>query len=51
MAKVMSLLNLAENAPKCNFGVRAQTDMKIWCVEGVHLLKVVSSENLLEIKG
>ena len=40
----MCLHILAESARRCSFGVRAQTETKIWCVKCVHLLKVVSSE-------
>ena len=44
MAKDTSLLIKAESAPGWSFGVRAQTEVKIWCVKDVHLLKLVSSE-------
>ena len=44
MAKVTYLLILAESAPGYSFGVRAQTERKLWCVKNVHFLKVVSSE-------
>ena len=46
MVKVMSLLAKPESALGFVFGVRAQTEMKIWCVTGMCMLKVVSSENL-----
>ena len=46
MAEVMCLLILAESAPGCGLGVRAQTEMKIWCVKDMHLLKVVASEKI-----
>ena len=42
--KVTSLLIGAENALGFSFGVRAQTEMKIWCVKGLYKLKVVSQE-------
>ena len=42
----MCLLILAESAPGCGLGVRAQTEMKIWCVKDMHLLKVVASEKI-----
>ena len=44
MVKVMSLLIKPESALGFVFGVRAQTEMKIWCTTGMCMLKVVSSE-------
>ena len=46
MVKVMSLLIEGESALGFSFGVRAQTEIKIWCVKGMHLLKIVSSEKI-----
>ena len=51
MVKVTSLLIKAESALGFSFGVRAQTEMKIWCVKGMHLLKVVSSEKIQGLTG
>ena len=33
------------------FGVSAQTEMKIWCITGMCMPKVVSSETNLGVKG
>ena len=44
MVKVASRLIEAESALGFSFGVRAQTELKIWCVKGMHLLKAVPSE-------
>ena len=44
LVKVMSQLIKAESALGFSFGVRAWTEMKVWCSEGMHLPKVVSSE-------
>ena len=41
MVRVTSLLIIAASALVFNFGVRAWTEMKIWCVVGMHRLKVV----------
>ena len=40
MVKVTSLHIEAESALGFSFGVRAQTEMKIRCVKGMHFLKV-----------
>ena len=40
MVKVMSLLIKPESALGFVFGARAQTEMKIWCVTGMCMLKV-----------
>ena len=45
MVKVTSLLVKPESALGFDFG--AQTEMKIWCVTGMHMLKVISSETNL----
>ena len=44
MVKVMRLLIKARSGHGCSFGVRAWTEMEIWCVEGICGLKVVGSE-------
>ena len=44
MVKVTSLLVKAESGLGCSFGVGAWTEMEIWCVKGMHRLKLVSSE-------
>ena len=44
VVKVTSLLIKAESALGFSFRVRAQTEMKIWCIKGMQLLKVASSE-------
>ena len=41
VVRVTSLLIIAASALGFSFGVRAQTEMKIWCVVGMHMLKVV----------
>ena len=51
MVKVTSLLFKPESALGLVFGVTAQTEMKIWCITGMCMLKVVSSETNLGIKG
>ena len=50
LVKVTSLLIDTENALGFSFGVRAQTEMKIWCVKGMYKLKVVSREKKV-LKG
>ena len=45
MTKVTSLLAKARSGLKFSFGVRASTEMEIWCVKGMYKLKIVSSEN------
>ena len=44
LVKVTTTLIDAENALGFSFGVRAQTEMKIWCVKGMYKLKIVSQE-------
>ena len=51
MVKVLHLLIKPKCALGFIFGVRAQTEMKIWCAKGMHLLKVVSSGKKLGFKG
>ena len=38
--------SLGTRLPGCNFGVKSQIEMKIWCVQVMHVLKVVLSEGL-----
>ena len=47
---VLCLLTLAESAPGCSFGVRAQTVIKIWCVKDMNLLKLISTATNLVLK-
>ena len=51
MVNITSLPFEAESALEFGFGVRAQTEMKTWCVKGMHMLKVVSSRNNLDVAG
>ena len=51
VTKVTRLLIKPESSLRFVFGVRAQTEMKIWCVTGVCMLKVISSEANLGVKG
>ena len=51
MVKVTSLLIKPESALGFVFGVRAQTETKIWCVTGMCMLRVVSSETNLGAEG
>ena len=44
LVKVTNLLIDAESGLRFSFGVRAQTEMEIWCVKGMYKLKVVSRE-------
>ena len=46
MVKVSSQLIKARIGHGFSFGVRAWTDAEIWCVKGVSMLKVVSSEKI-----
>ena len=41
MVRVTSLLIIAASALGFSFGVRALTEMKIWCIVGINMLKVV----------
>ena len=50
MVKVTSLFIEAESELGFSLGVRAQTEMKIWCVETMYMLKIVSSERRLGVK-
>ena len=51
MAKVTSLIVKAGSGLRLRFGVRAWTEMEIWCVKGMHRLKLVSCENNSGFKG
>ena len=51
MVKVMSLIVKAGSGLRFSFGVRAWTEMEIWCVKGIHRLKLVSCENNSGFKG
>ena len=51
MIKVTTLLIKPESALGLIFGVRAQTEVKIRCITGMCMLKVVSSETHLGVKG
>ena len=51
MVKVTSLLVKPESALRFIFGGRAQTEIKIWCITGMCMLKVVLSERNLGVKG
>ena len=44
MVKITSLLIVAESALRFSFGVTPLAEMKIWCIKGIYMLKVVSSE-------
>ena len=41
MVSVTSLLIIAASALGFSFAVRALTEMKIWCIIGIRILKVV----------
>ena len=41
MVSVTSLLIIAASALGISFRVRAWTEMKIWCVVGMHKVKIV----------
>ena len=51
MVKVTSLLIEPETALRLIFGVRTQTERKIWHATGMCMLKVVSSKTNLGVKG
>ena len=51
MVKVTSLLINAGSGPGFSFGVRAWTEMEIWCIKGIFMVKVVSSGTNLGFKG
>ena len=51
MVKVTSPLAKAGSRLGFSFGVRAWTEMEIWCVKGMYRLKLVSSGNNSVCKG
>ena len=51
MVKVTSLLAKGRSGLRFSFGVRAWTEMEIWCVKSMYRLKLVSSENNSGFKG
>ena len=51
MVKVMRLLIKPESSLEFVLGVRAHTEMNLWCITGMCMLKVVSSEANLGNKG
>ena len=51
MVKVMGLLIKPESELEFVSGVRTQTETKVWCVTGRCMLKVVSSEKNVDVKG
>ena len=50
MAKVMCLLILKYTWMQV-YRVRVQTEMKVWCVKNMHLLKLVSSDKKIRISS
>ena len=40
MVKAMSVCIMAASALGFSFGVRARTEIKIWYVEGMHMLEI-----------
>ena len=44
MVRVTSLLILVASALELSFGVRARSEMKIWCVGSMHMLKLVGND-------
>ena len=51
VVKVTSLLLMAGSGLGFSFGVRAWTKMEMWCIKGMHMLKVVASESNLGFRG
>ena len=51
MVKVTSLIVKAGSELRFSFGVRAWTEMEIWCVKGMYRLKLVLCENNSGFKG
>ena len=51
MVKVTSLTVKAGSGLRFSFGVRAWTELEIWCANGMHRLKLVSCENNSGFKG
>ena len=50
-SRSLSLLTKAGSGLRFSFGVKAWTEMEIWCVKGMHRLKLVSSGNNSVFKG
>ena len=51
MVNIMSLLAKAGSGVGFNFGVRAWTELEIWCVKGMYRLKLILSEKYSGLKG
>ena len=52
MVKVTSLLVKAGSGVGFSFGVRARTEMEIWCVKGMFRLKLISQVKKVQgLKG
>ena len=51
MVEVTNEFTLPENALGMSIGVRTQAEMKIWCIESMYMLKVVSNEKMQVLKG
>ena len=51
MVKVTSLIVKDGSGRRFSFGVRAWTEVEIWCVKGMHRPKLVSCENNSGFKG
>ena len=51
LAKAGSGLTKSTEPSRFSFGVRAWTEMEIWCVEGIYRLKLISSEIIQVLKG
>ena len=51
VVKVTSLLAKAGSGVGFSFGVRALTEMEIWCVKCMFRLKLISSEKIQCLKG
>ena len=45
MVNITSLLAKVGSTVGFSFGVRAWTEMEIWCVKGMYRLKLITSEN------
>ena len=51
MVKVTTLSTLVQSLPGFSFEARGQAEMKIWCIKGMYMLKVVSSEKNQVLKS
>ena len=47
----LSLLHNAGSRPGFSFGVKPWTEMEIWCIEGMFMLKLVLSEKNSGFEG